>query len=151
MSMPPSFGPGSGWYQPGQMTPGSMRDREAMCEAAFPCSVVVLRRRGFRIPTTALVVSEPPTGWLLCMDRYTHPKWHACLFADEQMQRQVLPRLLHAQLVAGERRRAPVRRDRGGRPRPAEFLQAWLCTPTPERAREILLAMLEQEVGDLDA
>jgi hypothetical protein len=30
-----------------------------------------------------------------------------------------------------------------------EWRQAWLCTPTPARAREILLDMLEREGGEV--
>lgn len=118
-----------------------------MREAAVHCSVVVLRRRGQRIRTAELLRVEPPSGWLLCMDRYTAPHWHACLFQDEGMEREVLPRLLHAVL---ERENAGVRLyggmepgDRGQR----DFRQAWLCTPTPARAREILLEMLAREGG----
>jgi hypothetical protein len=61
----PHFAPQSGWYKPGIMTPGSLRDREEMREASIPYSVVVLRRRGARIPATELLRCEPATGRLI--------------------------------------------------------------------------------------
>lgn len=145
----PTFGPGTGWHRPGQYSPGSMVDRQAMREAAIACSVVVLRRRGERLPAAELLRSEPPAGFLVCQDRYTAPNWYACLFADAEMTKEVLPRLLHVRL---ERENASVRLyggmevDAQGR---QEWRQAWLCTPTPARAGEILLEMLEREQGQL--
>jgi len=119
-----------------------------MRQAAIPCSVVVLRRRGARIPAAELLRAEPAAGWLLCLDRYTQPRWHACLFADQGMERELLPRLLHAEL---ERENAGVRLYGGIEvDRHEEYRQAWLCTPNPERAGQILMAMLEQEGGGLD-
>lgn len=116
-----------------------------MREAALPCTVVVLRRRGVRIPAAELLRAEPPAGLLLCMQRYTAPAWYACLFQDEAMQKELLPRLLHARL---ERDNGGVRLYGGLEvDQHQEWRQAWLCTPTPARAREILLAMLEQEGG----
>lgn len=137
-----SFGPATGWYEPGQAAPNSDADRQAMRAAALPMTVIVLYRRGERIPAAQLLRSPaPPAGWLLCMDRYTNPNWHACLFTDETMQKELLPRLLHVRL---ERENGGVRlyggREFDGHAR-EEWRQAWLCTPTPERAREILLAM----------
>jgi hypothetical protein len=144
-SIPPTFGSASGWHRPGQWSPGSLTDLNAMREAAIPCSVIVLRRRGVRIPAAQLLKTEPPSGWLLCMDRYTAPKWHACLFRDDTFQSEALPRLLHAELErenGGVRLYGGVEVDAQGR---QEFRQAWLCTPTPDRAREILLDMLNRE------
>jgi hypothetical protein len=116
-----------------------------MLEAAIPCAVVVLRRRGARIQARELLRAEPPTGWLLLLDRYTAPMWHACLFRDETLTTEALPRLMHAQL---ERENAGVRLYGGLEvDRHDEFRQAWLVTPTPERAREILLQMLEAQGG----
>lgn len=76
------------------------------------------------------------------MDQYTFPNWYVCLFS-EKMQDELLPRLLHAQLErenAGVRLYGGIQVDAQAR---QEYRQAWLCTPTPERAREILLAMKE--------
>lgn len=145
----PTFGPGTGWHQPGQYSPGSMADRQAMREAAVPCSVVVLRRRGERISAAELLRNEPPDGFLVCQDRYTTPNWYACLFGDAEMTKEVLPRLLHARLErenTGVRLYGGMEVDAQGR---QEWRQAWLCTPTPARAREILLEMLEREQGQL--
>jgi hypothetical protein len=143
----PTFGPGSGWYPSSSAAPSSVQDRRELREAALPATVVVLRRRGERIPAAQLLRTEPPSGMLVCMDRYTQPAWYGCLFADEKMEREVLPRLMHVQL---ERESGGVRLyagievgDRGDPDR----RQAWLCTPTPARMREILLAMAEQEGG----
>jgi hypothetical protein len=142
----PCFAPGSGWYQTGQMSPGSLRDREAMRESALPEIVVVLRRRGARVPAAELLRTEPPAGLLLAMDRYTAPAWHCCLFVPD-MEHELLPRLLHARL---ERENDGVRLyggiEPGDRGQP-DFRQAWLCAPTPARAREILLNMLERAGG----
>lgn len=118
-----------------------------MREAALPCCVVTLRRNGKRIPAAQLLQSRAPSGLLLCMDRYTAPKWYACLFADESMQKELLPRLLHAQLErenGGVRLYGGIEVDAQAR---QEWRQAWLCTPTLERAREIVLEMLDQEGG----
>jgi hypothetical protein len=118
-----------------------------MREAAVPCSVVVLYRSGTRIPAAELLRAEPPSGWLLCLDDYTQPKWHARLFRDEEMRKDALPRLMHAEL---ERQNEGVRLYGGiefaehGR---REDRQAWLCTPTQERARVIILEMLHREGG----
>lgn len=146
--IPPTFGPRSGWHQPGQWSPSSQMERNAMRTAALPCTVVVLRRHGVRIPAAQLLRTEPPAGLLLCLDRYTSPEWYACLFADDKMERELLPRLRHARL---ERENAGVRllggiepaTDRGA----PDHRQAWLCTPTPARAREILLEMASREGG----
>lgn len=144
--IPPHFGPSSGWYQPGQYGPTSAVAKQEMRKAALPATVVVLRRRGVRIPTWDLLNSDPPAGLLLAMDKYTHPHWHACLFA-EGMEQELLPKLMHARL---ERENEGVRLYGGvefadnGR---SEFRQAWLCAPTPGRLREILLELLEQEGG----
>lgn len=143
----PTFGPASGWYQPGQYSPGSMTDRKEMRAAALPCTVVVLRRQGARVPAAQLLRAEPPSGFLLCMDQYTAPNWHACLFGDEEMRTELLPRLLHARLERennGVRLYGGIEVDAQGR---QEWRQAWLCTPTPERAREILVEMLGREGG----
>jgi hypothetical protein len=123
-----------------------------MRAAAIPATVVVLRRRGERIPAAELLRTEPPSGWLLCMDRFTAPDWYACLFGAESMDREVLSRLLHARL---ERQNDGVRLYGGIEPAEAtqrgkpDYRQAWLCAPSIERAREILLAMMEQEGGSL--
>lgn len=142
----PTFTPGSGWHRLGQWSPGSARDRQSMREAAFACCVVVLYRGGERIPALDLLKRKPPSGWLVCRDLYTAPKWYACLFDDESMQRETM-RLLHARL---ERENGGVRlyggielEDRGRQ----EWRQAWLCTPTPDRARDILLGMVERQGG----
>lgn len=144
-SIPPIFAPGSGWYVPGQHSPSSATERLAVLEAAIPVTVVVLRWRGERIPAAELLRTEPPSGLLVCMNRYTAPKWHACLFQSKAMDKEVLPRLMHAEL---ERQSGGVRLYGGLQvDRNDQWRQAWLCTPTPERAREILLGMLEQEGG----
>lgn len=142
--IPPSFGPASGWYRPGVTSPGSLGDRAAMREAALPAMVIVLRRRGVRIPAVQLLRTDPPSGLLLAMDRYTAPAWHLCLFT-EGMERELLPRLLHARL---ERENGGVRLYGGLEvDRHDEFRQAWLCTPDGARAREILLEMAHREMG----
>jgi hypothetical protein len=146
-SATPIFAPGSGWYRPGQWSPGSDRDRAAKLEAAIPCTVVVLRRRGARIPVAELLRTEPPSGFLVCQDQYTAPRWYACFYRDKAMRDEALPRLLHAEL---ERENAGVRLYGGievDGPARQEWRQAWLCTPTPERAREILLEMLTKQGG----
>jgi hypothetical protein len=140
----PSFGPHSGWYRPGTSTPGSLVEQAQMRLAALPCTVVVLRRRGARISAADLLRQEPPSGLLLALDRYTAPHWHCCLF-DDSMKQELLPRLLHAQL---ERENEGVRLYGGLEvDRNDQWRQAWLCTPTPNRAREILVAMLEERGG----
>lgn len=116
-----------------------------MAAAALPATVVVLRRQGQRIPAAQLLRAEPPSGLLLCMDQYTYPAWYACLFAGKDMQAELLPRLLHVRL---ERENGCVRLYSGiGVESGREYRQGWLCTPSPQRAREILLAMLEREGG----
>lgn len=87
------------------------------------------------------------SGSLLCMDKYTHPHWYACLLSDPTVESGMLPRLLHARL---ERENNGVRlcggievADRGRK----EWRQAWLCTANETRARQILDAMLRQEEG----
>jgi hypothetical protein len=141
----PSFTPGSGWYKPGSWAPGCDADRDGMRAAAFPCTVVVLRRRGVRLTPSALLLTDPPSGLLVCQDRYTQPMWHANLFADKTMERTLLPQLMHVQLV---KENAGVRQYRGTvAENLQEFAQEWLCTPTPGRAREILLDWAEQ-IGD---
>jgi len=115
--------------------------------AALPSTVVVLRRRGARIPAAELLRGPSPSGWLVCLDRYTAPNWYACLFRDEQMQQEIA-RLLHARLEresTGVRLYGGIEVDAQGR---QEWRQAWLCTPTPERTRAILLEMLEREGGN---
>lgn len=123
--------------------------RQAMREAAVPATVVRLRRRGVRIPAAELLCVEPPSGLVLCMDQYTAPDWYACLFAADAMDKEVLPRLLHARL---ERENDGVRLyggiEPGERGQP-DLRQAWLCTPSAARAREILLDMLAREGGTL--
>jgi hypothetical protein len=122
-------------------------ERQAMRAAALPATVVVLRRRGARIPAAQLLRAEPPSGLLLALDRYTSPAWYVCLFRDEAMDAEVLPRLLQARL---ERENAGVRLYGGiepGERGSPDYRQAWLCTPTPERAREILLEMASRQGG----
>lgn len=126
-----------------------MIDRKEMHKAALPCTVVVLRRRGQRIPAAELLRHEPPSGLLLALDRYTTPEWHLCLFRDDAMQTELLPRLMHARL---ERQNEGVRLYAGiepGERGQRDMRQSWLCTPTPARARELLLEMLEREGGDV--
>jgi hypothetical protein len=146
-SLPPRFEPGSGWHPSrGHHTQMSLGERQAMRKAAFLATVVVLRRRGERIPAVELLGGQPPSGWLVCLDRYTAPNWYACLFRDEQMQHEIT-RLLHARLEResdGVRLYGGIEVDAQGR---QEWRQAWLCTPTPDRAREILLEMLQREGG----
>ena len=115
-----------------------------MRAAAFPCCVFVLRQRGQRLPATALLRAPPPQGWLVCQDRYTAPQWYACLFTDEGMTRET-HRLLHARL---KRENEGVRLYVGIQVESnQEWPQSWLCTPTPERGRDILLQLAEQEGG----
>jgi len=127
------------------MSPGSMADRQAMREAAMLATVVVLYRRGQRMPAAQLLEQAHPTGLLLGMERYTSPWWHICLFRSDKMDAELLPRLMHAQL---ERENDGVRLYGGievdGH---QQWRQAWLCAPSPERAKEILRAMLEREAG----
>jgi hypothetical protein len=118
-----------------------------MAEAAIPCTVIVLRRRGARMPAAKLLMTQPPSGLLVALDLYTVPNWYACLFQDHTMKQELLPRLLHAQL---ERENGGVRLYGGIEvDRHEEWRQAWLCTPTPDRAREILIDMLHRERGDV--
>lgn len=145
-AIPPSFEPGSGWYQPsGQWAPGSLRDQEARILAAWPCTVVVLYRNGTRIPAADLLKADQRSGSLLCSSRYTHPHWHACLLSDPAVESDMLPRLLHARL---ERENEGVRLYGGievadhGR---EQWRQAWLCTQNERRLREILATMMERE------
>jgi hypothetical protein len=98
------------------------------------------------MPARELLRYEPPSGFLVCRDLYTAPKWYASLFADDGMKLEAM-RLLHARFErenAGVRLYGGIEVDAQGR---QEWRQAWLCPPTPGRAREILLAMLEQEGG----
>jgi hypothetical protein len=146
--IPPHFGPGSGWVEPGPWSPSSDQERKAMREAALRATVVVLYRVGRRIPATQLLRQEPASGWLVCRNRYTAPAWYACLFEDEGMLREST-RLMRAQLERendGVRLYGGLEVDAQGR---QEWRQAWLCTPTPARAREILLEMLEREGGEV--
>jgi hypothetical protein len=72
-------------------------------------------------------------------------QWYGCLFTDATFKVEALPRLLHARLErenAGVRLYGGIEVDAQGR---QQWRQAWLCTPTPARAREILLRMLETE------
>jgi hypothetical protein len=90
---------------------------------------------------------QAPSGLLVALDLYTVPNWYACLFQDHTMKQELLPRLLHAQL---ERENGGVRLYGGIEvDRHEEWRQAWLCTPTPDRAREILIDMLHRERGDV--
>jgi len=127
------------------VTPGSLVDRESMREAAILASVVVLYERGQRRPAAPLLDQPHPTGLLLGIDRYTTPWWQICLFCSDRMDVELLPRLIQARLE---------RENGGGRlyggievDGHQEHRQAWLCTPTPRRVREILLAMMERETG----
>jgi len=129
------------------MSPASMADRQAMRESAILATVVVLYRRGQRMPAAQLLEQAHPTGLLLCMDGYTSPWWHGRLFRSDKMDMELLPRLMQARLErenGGVRLYGGIEVDAQGR---QEFRQAWLCTPTPKRAGEILRAMLEQEGG----
>lgn len=141
----PSFEPGSGWYRPsGQWAPGSLHDAEARTRAAWPCTVVVLYRRGTRIPGAALLKQDHLSGSLLCMDKYTYPHWHACLLSDPAVESDMLPRLLHARLErqnGGVRLYGGLEVDSRGR---EEWRQAWLCAGE-KRVREILQQMVERE------
>ena len=121
--------------------------KKAMREAAFPCTVVVLRRRGVRIRASELLKTDPSSGFLLCMQEYTHPNWHARLYRDETFDKECLPRLNPARLA---RENGGVRLYRGNQVEErVDYPQSWLCAPTPERAFEVVLAMLEQERGTL--
>lgn len=115
-----------------------------MRAAAIECTVVQLRVLGARVPAGVLLKQEHPRGFLVCLNRYTAPWWYACLFEAEDMRKEI-GRLMHARL---ERANDGVRlyggvefTDQGL----AEHRQAWLCVPTPERAREILQRTSEQE------
>lgn len=108
--------------------------------------MVVLYRNGVRLPARELLHRDPPAGYLVCRDLYTAPAWYACLFSDEEMKHETM-RLMRVQL---ERENGGVRLygglevdDRGRQ----DMRQAWLCTPTPPRAREILLDMLARKGG----
>lgn len=145
-AIPPYFAPGSGWYQAGQWTPASDVARAEMRKAAWPATVVVLYERGERLAAERLLRRDAPTGLVLLMDQYTHPNWHACLFA-EGMRQELLPKLMHCALERennGVRLYGGIEFAENGR---REQRQAWLCAPTPKRATEILLAMLEAEGG----
>jgi hypothetical protein len=142
----PHFGPGSGWYRPGRLQPGSHTDLKAMRDAAFPCSVFVLRRLGKRRRARDLLLAGPIEGWLVCLDRYTAPNWYACLFKDQSMTAETM-RLLHARLErenGGVRLYGGIEVDAQGR---KEHRQSWLCTPDAARGRSILLALADQQ-GD---
>jgi hypothetical protein len=55
-----------------------MLGRSQMRAAALPCTVVVMRRRGVRIPAADLLRREPPCGLLLALERYTALALLAC-------------------------------------------------------------------------
>lgn len=79
------------------------------------------------------------------MDRYTSPWWYACLFADADMRHEVLPRLLRVQLL---RENDGVRLYQGVQVEErVEYPQGWLCAPSAERVRQILLQMADREGG----
>jgi hypothetical protein len=144
-TIPPSFEPGSGWYRPGPWSPSAPAEYDGMRTAAWPATVVVLRRRGVRIPAAELIEGPGARGLLVCSDRFTKPHFHARLYADATMGGEQLPRLMHAKL---ERENGGVRLYGGLEvDRHEEFRQAWLCAATPERLGKILLAMLAQEGG----
>lgn len=114
--------------------------------AALPCAVVVLYRAGQRMSAAELLRIDHPTGSLLLMDEYTHPHWHARLLSDPAVEMDLLPRLMHAQL---ERENDGVRLYGGIEiERHEEWRQAWLATPTLERAREILESMVANEAAN---
>lgn len=141
----PSFGPGSGWYVRGQCGPGSLYDRQEMRKAAIPCTVVVMRRRGLRLSARELLTrDESHDGFLVCQNDYTFPHWYASLFDDEEMRRQTLPNLLQVQARQGEHGRLYHGIQIEER---VQYPQAWLCTPTPEQAREILIMMMAAQSG----
>lgn len=143
----PSFTPGSGWYQPGQAAPESPQDRAGMHEAALLTTVVVLYRRGMRIPAAELLDAPHFTGLLVCLDRYTAPLWHARLYRSDKMDSEFLPRLMLVQL---ERENGGVRLYGGIEvERHLQLRQAWLAAPSPRRAKEILLEMEEREKGSV--
>lgn len=135
----PRFGPGSGWHKPGIQTPGSDVDRKEMLAAAIQCTVFQLRRLGQRLPPGELLAgTHHRTGLLVCLDRYTAPKWYACLFEAEDMRKE-LARLMHAEL---ERENDGVRLYRGVEPDGHQLhRQSWLCTPSVARGMEILREM----------
>ncbi|MCC2673274.1 MAG: hypothetical protein K0R58_221 [Ramlibacter sp.] len=65
------------------------------------------------------------------------------------MDRELLPRVLHARLARendGVRLYGGIEPGERGQP---DFRQAWLCAPTPARAREILPAMLQRQGGEV--
>jgi hypothetical protein len=117
-----------------------------MRKAAFVCTVVVLYRSGTRIPARELLQRKHVSGFLVCLDRYTHPNWYACLFDDEKMTHEVM-RLMRTNLErenGGVRLYGGLEVDAQGR---RDMRQAWLCAPSPERAQEILLEMATREDG----
>lgn len=141
----PTFAPGSGWCETGMWSPGSEADKEAMRRAALPCSVFILRHRGERLPTTHMLASAPVIGHLLCRQEALG-FWSATVYSSPSMAEPVLrdgevARLRGAQLL---RENAGVRLYQGWQwntTATKRYTQSWLCTPSPERGREILLAM----------
>lgn len=129
---------GSGIYLPGLWSPGSPSDLRAMAEAAFHCSVFLLRRRGERLSAADVMAQQPPSGGLLCVDRYNSARWHVSLYQLPDMTRLLE---LHAaalvrdsngsRLYSGEEWDVSVRHH---------WRQTWLCSPTAEAALEILRA-----------
>ncbi len=111
---------------------------------AYRCYVLRLKYKGKLMPVRELLCAEPERGALLM----TRPgeQWFATLFDYELVQHEMLF-LAQARLVkdhGGCRQYQGLERE-GRTPR---WPQTWLCTPTAERAKEIVQAMADRETGE---
>lgn len=140
----PDFSPGAGWHRvPGYSMPGSTTDLEARAVHAYRCWVLPMRRHGRRLPAESMLHEEPIQGGLLMMESLGD-HWDAHLFDPQDFTRPVMF-MGWARLVrdrGGCRLYQGLARDDSGLPR---IPQTWLCTPSPERTREILASMAERE------
>jgi hypothetical protein len=135
----PTFEAGSGWYKPGAWAPGSASDVRGKRAALWPCTVIVMREFGMRLPPAVLLDRNHPAGGLLCHDLYTAPSWTAQLWSMPDMARELLRPLLDARLA---RESDGVRLYQGGNRLDGQTVrQTWLCVPDLARGLEILRSM----------
>jgi hypothetical protein len=143
--VPPSFGPGSGWYRPGPWSPYSHTDLIERAKAAWPCHVVRLRSAGKRMRAWKLLERGFLSGNLVC--EWIGPeRWSLTLYEDQQAQARVFDGgqpmvVIEAELI---RQNDGVRLYCGievGTKQP----QSWLCSADPDQLSRILTTMLQAE------